>query len=83
MAKLDTKAFGLAAGILWGVSLIVMGIIAIIAPGYGGGFVAIVSSMYIGYKATILGCFIGGIWGFIDAGIGGLILAWLYNKLAK
>ena len=83
MAKLDVKAFGLAAGILWGTSLIIMGIVAKIAPRYGGGLVATVGSMYIGYEATILGCIIGGIWGFIDAGIGGVILAWLYNKFAK
>ena len=83
MTKLDVKAFGLAAGILWGASMIIMGIIAMIAPGYGGGFVLIIGSMYLGYKATILGCLIGGFWGFVDAGIGGLILAWLYNKFAK
>ena len=83
MAKLDAKAFGLAAGILWGVSLIIMGIAAMIAPEYSGGFVTTIGSLYIGYTATILGCVIGGIWGFVDAGIGGLILAWLYNKLTK
>ena len=83
MAKLDIKAFGLAAGILWGASLIIMGIIAMGAPGYCGDFVAAVGSKYVGYNATILGSIIGGIWGFIDAGIAGLILAWLYNKFAK
>ena len=83
MAKLNIKAFGLAAGIIWAAGIIIMGIIAMIAPGYAGGFVIILGSMYIGYKATVIGCLIGGIWGFIDAGIGGLALAWLYNKLAK
>ena len=83
MAKLNVKAFGLASGVLWGTSMIVMGIVAMTVPGYGGGFVRAIGSMYIGYKATALGCIIGGLWGFIDAGIGGLVLAWLYNKLAK
>ena len=83
MAKLDVKAFGLALGILWGASVLIMGIIAMGAPDYCGNFVAAMGTKYIGYKATILGSIIGGVWGFIDAGIGGLILAWLYNKLSK
>lgn len=81
--KLNVKAFGLACGILWGASLIVMGIIAMIAPDYMGNFVRAVGSKYIGYNTTAFGILIGGVWGFIDAGIGGLILAWLYNKLSK
>jgi len=83
MAKLDIKAFGLACGILWGGALLTMGITAMVAPAYMGDFVTVLGTKYIGYKATVPGIFIGGIWGFADAGIGGLILAWLYNKFSK
>ena len=82
MAKLIVKAFGLAVGIVWGVGMFVLGIIAM-AFGYGDRFVEILSSLYIGYKATFLGSIVGAVWGFIDAGIGGIIVAWLYNKFAK
>ena len=82
MAKLNVKAFGLAVGIVWSVGMFVLGIIAM-AFGWGGKFVEILSSLYIGYKATFLGSIIGAVWGFIDAGIGGIIVAWLYNKFAK
>jgi len=82
--KLNVKAFGLSLGILWGASLIIMALVAMYsANNYGAGFVSAVGTLYIGYKITIPGAIIGGIWGFIDAGIGGAILAWLYNKLAK
>jgi len=37
----------------------------------------------VGYSATIVGILIGAVWGFIDAFIGGVVLAWLYNKLLK
>ena len=50
---------------------------------WGGALEEVMSTLYIGYKATILGSVIGGVWGFFDAGIGGLVVAWLYNKLAK
>ena len=82
MLKLDVKAFGLTLGILWGVSLLIMGLLAMFF-GYGTRFVAAVGGLYIGYKATAAGAVIGAVWGFIDAGIGGVIIAWLYNKLAK
>jgi len=82
MAKLNVKAFGLAVGIVWGVGMFVLGIIAM-AFGWGDRFIEILSSLYIGYKATFLGSIVGAVWGFIDAGIGGIIVAWLYNKFAK
>lgn len=81
--KLNVKAFGLAMGILWGGSLVVMGILAMVIPDYCADFVAAVGSKYIGYTVTIPGLLLGGLWGFVDAGIGGLILAWLYNKFAR
>jgi len=82
MAKLDVKAMGLALGIIWAVAIIIMGIITMFFD-YGKGFVQAMGSLYVGYKATVPGVVIGAIWGFIDAGIFGVILAWLYNKLAK
>ena len=72
MAKLDVKALGLALGIIWGACVLIMGLLAT-ACGYGAGFVEGMGSLYIGYKATVLGSLIGGVIGFIDAGIGGLL----------
>jgi hypothetical protein len=81
--KLNVKAFGLAFGILWGVAVIIMGVVAMIFPNYCADFVRVLGTKYIGYAPTFLGSIIGGIWGFVDAGIFGLALAWLYNKLVK
>ncbi|MDP8216603.1 MAG: bacteriophage holin [Candidatus Kaelpia imicola] len=82
MAKLNAKALGLSLGIIWAVAAFIMGILAM-TFGYGGIFVKALGSLYIGYEATLKGSIIGAIWGFIDAGICGIIIAWLYNKLAK
>ena len=81
--KLNIKAFGLALGIVWAVGVMIMGIIVMIFQNYGAGFVDALGSLYIGYKATVLGVVIGGAWAFVDAGIFGLVVAWVYNKLAK
>ncbi len=82
MAKLDVKALGLSFGIMWGVSVVIMDILYMIS-GWGGSFVIAMGKFYIGYQPTIVGCAIGGIWGFIDMGIAGIVIAWLYNKFAK
>ena len=80
--KINVKAFALACGITWGVAMLFLGIINIFCD-WGSGIEEVMSTLYIGYSATVPGSIIGGIWGFIDAGIGGLLIAWLYNKLAK
>lgn len=82
MAKLDVKALGLALGITWGVCALLLGLSAVIC-GYGVGLVRALGTLYIGYKPTVIGSFIGGIWGFVDAGIGGVLIAWIYNKFTK
>ena len=82
MAKLNVRAFGLTLGIIWSASLLIMGVLAA-TINYGVGFVNGVSTVYIGYGTTFPAILIGAIWGFFDAGIGGLIIAWLYNKMVK
>ncbi len=82
MMKLDMKAFGLALGILWGSMMLLMGLLNM-GCHWGSGLVDVMATLYIGYKPTILGSIIGGIWGFLDAAIAGVIIAWLYNKGVK
>ena len=82
MNKLDPKACGLAFGILWSGGVLLMGLLTMVCS-WAKPFVDALSTMYVGYGATIMGCLIGAIWGFIDAFIGGYLFAWLYNKLLK
>ena len=79
--KLDIKAVGLSAGIIWGAAVFLIGLAAM--QGYGVEFMQLIASVYPGYTPTVTGSIIGGIIGFIDMGIGGVIFAWLYNKLSK
>ncbi len=79
--KIRPVALGLAFGVTWGVSVFLMGIIAYLYA-YGKPFVEAMSALYIGYEPSIAGSVIGGVIGFIDAFIGGAVIAWLYNKFA-
>jgi len=82
MAKLNVKALGLACGLLWGGTILIMGIIDTLST-WGDAWGQMLASIYLGYTPTISGSIVGGIWGFVVAGISGSILAWLYNKIAK
>lgn len=77
-AKLHIWSFGLALGILWGLSTFFTGLIAM-GSGMGAGFVEVMHTIYIGYAATPMGSVIGGAWGFVDMFFAGVIIAALYN----
>ncbi len=79
--KLNVKAFGLTSGIIWGAGIFFMtwGLIWLDPEGTAG----LLERVYRGYHISALGSLIGLAWGFCDAFIGGLIFAWLYNKLAS
>ncbi len=75
--KLHVLAFGFAFGILGAFSTFIMGLFAM--RGYGVAYVAMVSSLYIGFAPTFLGSVLGAIWGFFDLFVFGILLAALYN----
>lgn len=81
MNKLSIKGLGLAFGILWAASMLIMGLLATYTN-YGGGFINAMSQMYPGAGVGIGHVLIGTVIGFIDGFVGGAILAWLYNKFA-
>ena len=82
MQKLSPRAFGLAIGIVWGGGVLFMGLLALVCS-WAQPFVDVLSVMYLGYDTSLIGLLAGTAWGFLDAFIGGVIFAWLYNKLLK
>jgi hypothetical protein len=79
---LSKTGLGLAFGILWGASMLVLGLTAYLID-WGTAFVHIMSSIYVGFHISIAGSFIGALWGFVDAFIAGFIIAWLYNIVIR
>ncbi len=79
--KLSPTGLGLAFGVLWGVSLLLLGLTTYFYS-YGKPFVDAMSTLYMGYEPSIMGSILGGILGFINAFITGFIIAWLYNKFS-
>jgi len=81
MKKLDVKVVAMAVGITWSISMLFLGWVAIF--GWGKALVELLSSLYIGYKPTLLGGIVGCVWGLIDGAIGGAIFALIYNRIVK
>lgn len=81
-AKLNVKAMGLAFGILWSVEVIALGLLAAFA-GWGTPWVDFIGFLYIGYKPTLLGSLIGGVWALVDGAIAGVLVAFVYNRFAS
>jgi len=82
--KLNVKAFALTFGLVWGAALLLVGIANSIAGGYGQAFLDVMASVYPGYHAagTFGDAIVGGLYGLVDGGIGGAVMAWLYNLLS-
>lgn len=80
--KLDVKAFALSCGLLWGVGLFLITWWIIIMDG-AATTPTFLGRVYRGYSMTPVGSVIGLGWGLVDGAIGGAVLAWLYNLMAR
>lgn len=78
--KINVKAFALACGIIWGVSLfgITWWIMAFDGVTHE---VTLIGQVYRGYSISPLGSVVGLVWGFVDGVICGAVSAWVYNLL--
>ena len=79
--KLDSRAFGLACGLLWSGAVVLLGITARI--GWGDRWQRLLADVYRGYDESASGLLVGGGWAFVDGFVGGFAFAWLYNRLRR
>lgn len=81
MEKLSVKGLAIGLGATWALCMLFIGWVSIF--GWATNIVEVMSSVYIGFKPTFLGGIIGAAWGFVDGAIGGLVIALIYNAIAK
>jgi len=83
--KLNISAMALAAGILWGVAVLIVGVANLIRPDYGLELLVLLASLYPGYNAAGApgDLLIGIVYSFVDGALFGLAFAWLYNRFAR
>jgi hypothetical protein len=79
--KLSVKGLTIAAAIASALGMLVVGILNLISPGYGGEFLRIMASVYPGFKAsgTFIDVIVGMLYALVDGAICGFVFALLYN----
>lgn len=80
--KINVKAFALACGIVWGLSVFVV-TWWIMAFDGATHEMTLIGQVYRGYTVSPLGSVVGLVWGFCDGLVGGAIAAWVYNALVS
>lgn len=78
---LDSRAFGLACGLLWSGAVVVLGVTA--RFGWGRRWERLLADVYRGYGESASGLVAGAVWAFVDGFSGGYLLGWLYNRLRR
>lgn len=79
--KLKVMAFAFTCAIVWGLGLFCLTWWVIAFDGASGN-PTVIARVYRGYSISAIGSLIGLAWAFADGFIGGVIFAWLYNRLS-
>ena len=79
--RMDIKALPLTVAIVWGGSILLIGLANLIWTTYGVAFLEVTASIYPGYRgdSSFGQVIVGTLYGLVDGLIGGLIIGWLYN----
>lgn len=80
MQQLSMKGLALAIGLTWGAGIFLLGLGGSI--GWGRPLVEVLGSLYLGFRPSLIGSLIGGLWAFVDGAIGGIVIAWLCNHFS-
>lgn len=82
---LSVKGLAVAAAVLWGGGFLLVGLVNLVAPGYGVAYLEIGAALYPGYAgpAGVGSVLVVTLYGLLDGAVAGAILAWLYNLAAR
>ncbi len=78
--RIDAVKFGVAFGIVYGVTFFLYGAVAALS-GWGVEFATFIGKIYFGFGPTFLGALIGAVWGFAIGFVFFAVAAWIYNRL--
>lgn len=79
--RLSVRGLALAAGLLWGGAILLVGFLHLIDSSYAVNFLEMMGSIYPGFHAarSFGDMLLGAFYGFADGLIGGILFGWLYN----
>lgn len=83
--KLDTRALAAVGAALMGGTLLFAGLVNLLGTGYGLALLDVAASIYPGYHGPtgVGSVIVVTLYGLVDGAIGGWLVGWLYNRLAR
>ena len=83
--KLDPKALAYAAAALCGGSALIVGLLNLSAPDYGGKVLELLASIYPGYHAerSLASVLVLTGYALVKGAAAGWLAGWLYNRLVR
>jgi hypothetical protein len=81
--RFNVVALGATFALFWGGAILLFAAANLVWPPYGRAFLDLVASMYPGYVpgAGVRSVVTGTLYGLADGAFGGVVFAWLYNRL--
>ena len=84
LARLNARAWGIAAGLLAGGGLFLATVALVIRGGPNPGpHLALLGAYFPGYTVSVAGSFIGFVYGFVLGYGAGRMIGLIYNRLAR
>ena len=82
--KFSVKAIALSSSVLWGLAMLLVGLIHMAVPSYGREFLRVMSSVYPGADTapTVARVLLGAVYGFVDGAVAGGIFGLLYSAFS-
>lgn len=83
--RLSLRAAVIAAAILWGGAILLVGLINFVDPNYGTTFLQMTGSVYPWFHSThSIGSVLGRtVEGAVDGAMAGIVFAWLHNCFVR
>lgn len=81
--KLDVKALAITGMIVWGGTVLAVGLVHAVMPPHGAEFLQWVSIFYPGYEGPggFVSILVVTLYAALDGLVTGAIVAWIYNKV--
>jgi hypothetical protein len=83
--KPSMKAITVSAALLWGGCMLLVGLINLADPSYGGEFLRMMNSVYPGAdtQRTLSRVLVGTVYGLVDGAIAGYLFGLLYGLFGR
>ena len=82
---LSVKSLVIAAALLKALCFLFVSLLNLVLPPYGGAFLALLTSVYLGYDPTAgpISVLVGTLYSRIAGAVAGALFGWLYNSLVE